>query len=136
MPEEEVVELKFRLYDGSDMGPFRYSPASTVSMLKDRIFAEILENNRTVGQCRVPLGELPKGVIITMHVVVQPPLLKAKTVTVFYNHTYIPQRAVPYRYKEDPSSYWHGTLGQVLPVVPAVRAPFTQGHEQYPQWYC
>lgn len=68
----------------------------------------ILENNRTVGQCRVPLGELPKGVIITMHVVVQPPLLKAKTgifhsgiycVTVFYNHTYIPQRAVSYRYK-------------------------------------
>ncbi|KAG2405206.1 Membrane-anchored ubiquitin-fold protein [Vigna angularis] len=101
MPEEEVVELKFRLYDGSDMGPFRYSPASTVSVLKDRIFADwpkdkkiipksandiklisagrILENNRTVGQCRVPLGELPKGVIITMHVVVQPPLLKAKT---------------------------------------------------------
>ncbi|XP_027937378.1 membrane-anchored ubiquitin-fold protein 3-like [Vigna unguiculata] len=101
MPEEEVVELKFRLYDGSDMGPFCYSPASTVSMLKDRIFADwpkdkkiipksandiklisggrILENNRSVGQCRVPLGELPKGVIITMHVVVQPPLLKAKT---------------------------------------------------------
>ncbi|QCD96768.1 hypothetical protein DEO72_LG6g1478 [Vigna unguiculata] len=105
MPEEEVVELKFRLYDGSDMGPFCYSPASTVSMLKDRIFADwpkdkkiipksandiklisggrILENNRSVGQCRVPLGELPKGVIITMHVVVQPPLLKAKTVCFF-----------------------------------------------------
>lgn len=41
MPEEEdFVELKFRLYDGSDMGPFRYSPASTVSMLKERIVAE------------------------------------------------------------------------------------------------
>ena len=32
MPEEEVVEIKFRLYDGSDMGPFRYSPASTIAM--------------------------------------------------------------------------------------------------------
>lgn len=40
MPEEEVVELKFRLYDGSDIGPFRYSPASTIAMLKDRIFAD------------------------------------------------------------------------------------------------
>ncbi|KAL5171942.1 Membrane-anchored ubiquitin-fold protein 3 [Glycine soja] len=117
MPEEEVVELKFRLYDGSDIGPFRYSPASTIAMLKDRIFADwpkgktqvltrfsrsqvvgldkkiipkaandiklisagkILENHKTVGQCRVPFGELPKGVI-TMHVVVQPSLLKAKT---------------------------------------------------------
>ncbi|KAG4912557.1 hypothetical protein AAZX31_19G086200 [Glycine max] len=101
MPEEEVLELKFRLYDGSDIGPFRYSPASTIAMLKDRIFADwprdkkiipkaandiklisagkILENNKTVGQCRVPFGELPKGGVITMHVVVQPSLLKTKT---------------------------------------------------------
>lgn len=39
---------------------------------------KILENNKTVGQCKVPFGELPKGTI-TMHVVVQPPLTKAKT---------------------------------------------------------
>ena len=39
---------------------------------------KILENSRTVGQCRIPFGELPKGVI-TMHVVVQPSLAKAKT---------------------------------------------------------
>ncbi|GLT27210.1 hypothetical protein SLA2020_022260 [Shorea laevis] len=29
MPEEDLVEVKFRLYDGSDVGPFRYSPTST-----------------------------------------------------------------------------------------------------------
>ena len=40
MPEEDLVELKFRLYDGSDIGPFRYSPASTVAMLKERIVAD------------------------------------------------------------------------------------------------
>lgn len=40
MPEEDLVELKFRLYDGSDIGPFRYSPTSTVAMLKERIVAE------------------------------------------------------------------------------------------------
>ena len=40
MPEEDLIELKFRLYDGSDIGPFRYSPASTVAMLKERIVAE------------------------------------------------------------------------------------------------
>lgn len=40
MPEEDLIELKFRLYDGSDIGPFRYSPASTVAMLKERIVTE------------------------------------------------------------------------------------------------
>ncbi|RZC60557.1 hypothetical protein C5167_022310 [Papaver somniferum] len=100
MPEEDLVELKFRLYDGTDIGPIRYSSASTVSMLKERIIADwpkdkkvipkaandvklisagkILENNKTVGQCKAPFGELPGGVI-TMHVVVQPSLAKSKT---------------------------------------------------------
>ncbi|KAI3463131.1 hypothetical protein Pfo_019794 [Paulownia fortunei] len=100
MPEEDFVELKFRLYDGSDVGPFRYSPASTVAMLKERIVAEwpkdkkiapkaasdvklisggkILENNKTVAQCKMPFGELPNGVV-TMHAVVQPSVAKAKT---------------------------------------------------------
>ncbi|XP_077212185.1 membrane-anchored ubiquitin-fold protein 3-like isoform X2 [Tasmannia lanceolata] len=100
MSEEELIELKFRLYDGSDIGPIRYSSNSTVGMLKERIVSEwprdkkivpkaandvklisagkILENNRTVGQCRVTFGELPGGVI-TMHVVVQPSLVKTKT---------------------------------------------------------
>lgn len=40
MPEEDLVELKFRLYDGTDIGPIRYSSASTVAMLKERIVAE------------------------------------------------------------------------------------------------
>jgi hypothetical protein len=50
---------------------------------------KVLENNKTVGQCRVPFGELPRGVI-TMHAVVQPSLAKAKTgrflhLCMFYN---------------------------------------------------
>ncbi|EYU31844.1 hypothetical protein MIMGU_mgv1a0165172mg, partial [Erythranthe guttata] len=39
---------------------------------------KILENNKTVAQCKMPFGELPNGVI-TMHAVVQPSLAKAKT---------------------------------------------------------
>ncbi|XP_076954349.1 membrane-anchored ubiquitin-fold protein 4-like [Bidens hawaiensis] len=101
MPEEDLLELKFRLLDGSDIGPFMYPPASTVAMLKERIVSEwpkdkkggpksandiklinagkILENSKTVGQCRTLFGEeLPKGVI-TMHAVVQMSLTKAKT---------------------------------------------------------
>lgn len=39
---------------------------------------KILENNKTIAQCKPPFGELPGG-IITMHVVVQPSLVKAKT---------------------------------------------------------
>lgn len=100
MPEEDLVDIKFRLYDGTDIGPFRYSSASTVDMLKERIVSDwpkgktiipkaanevklissgkILENNKTVGQCRTPFGELG-GAIVIMHVVVQPSLSKTKT---------------------------------------------------------
>ncbi|XP_021737438.1 membrane-anchored ubiquitin-fold protein 3-like isoform X1 [Chenopodium quinoa] len=99
MPEEDLVDIKFRLYDGSDIGPFRYSSASTIEMLKERIvsewpkgktvvpkvaneiklinFGKILENNKTVGQCRAPFGELTGGVMV-MHVVVQPSQTKTK----------------------------------------------------------
>ncbi|XP_019463351.1 PREDICTED: membrane-anchored ubiquitin-fold protein 3 isoform X1 [Lupinus angustifolius] len=99
MPEEDLVDIKFRLYDGSDIGPFRYSSAATVDVLKQRIVSDwpkgktvipkaanelklissgkILENNKTVGQCKVPLGDIGGGVLI-MHVVVQPSLAKTK----------------------------------------------------------
>ncbi|KAE9602699.1 hypothetical protein Lal_00049809 [Lupinus albus] len=99
MPEEDLVEIKFRLYDGSDIGPFRYSSAATVDVLKQRIVSDwpkgktvipkaanevklissgkILENNKTVGQCKGPLGDIGGGVLI-MHVVVQPSLAKTK----------------------------------------------------------
>lgn len=41
MPDQEnPVELKFRLYDGSDIGPIRCASSSTVSMLKERIISE------------------------------------------------------------------------------------------------
>ncbi|XP_042385239.1 membrane-anchored ubiquitin-fold protein 4-like isoform X3 [Zingiber officinale] len=100
MPEEDLVELKFRLYDGSDIGPIRYAASSTVAMLKERIISEwprdkkiiprvatdvklicggkMLENNKTVAQCRSPFDEISGG-FITMHVVVQPSSSKVKT---------------------------------------------------------
>lgn len=40
MPEEDLIELKFRLYDGSDIGPFQYAPTSTIAILKERIVAD------------------------------------------------------------------------------------------------
>ncbi|KAE8694531.1 Membrane-anchored ubiquitin-fold protein 4 [Hibiscus syriacus] len=100
MPVEDLVDIKFRLYDGSDIGPFPYSATSTVDMLKQRIVSDwpkgktiipkavnevklissgkILENDKTVGQFQVPFGEVAGGVII-MHVVIQPALAKTKT---------------------------------------------------------
>lgn len=39
---------------------------------------KILENNKTVGQCKTPFGELP-NCVITMHAVVQPSVGKAKS---------------------------------------------------------
>ncbi|CAN8230617.1 unnamed protein product [Cochlearia groenlandica] len=101
MPEEEEsIDIKFRLYDGSDIGPVRYSSASTVDVLKQRVVSDwpkgktlvpkginevklissgkILENNKTVGQCKTPFGEIAGGVTV-MHVVLQPSLAKSKT---------------------------------------------------------
>ncbi|KAH7524446.1 hypothetical protein FEM48_Zijuj06G0120000 [Ziziphus jujuba var. spinosa] len=120
MAGQDSIELKFRLSDGSDIGPSKYSPSTTVATLKEKILAQwpkvfsivkadigsalknafgklllaviikkengprtvndlklinagkVLENNRTLAESRLPL-ELPGGVI-TMHVVVRPPL--------------------------------------------------------------
>ena len=46
----------------------------TINDLKLINAGKILENNRTLAESRVPVGELPGGVI-TMHVVVRPPQL-------------------------------------------------------------
>lgn len=96
MAVEESVELKFRLFDGTDIGPNKYAPATTVASLKERLIAQwpagnenvpktindmklinagkILENNKTLADSRVvPVGECSDSVI-TMHVVVQPTL--------------------------------------------------------------
>ncbi|KAK8600752.1 hypothetical protein V6N13_059515 [Hibiscus sabdariffa] len=95
MAGEELVELKFRLADGTDIGPNKYGPDTTVASLKEKILAhwprdkencpktiqdvklinagKILENNRTLAESRLPVGELPGGVI-TMHVVLRLPL--------------------------------------------------------------
>ncbi|CAI9777977.1 unnamed protein product [Fraxinus pennsylvanica] len=100
MAVEELVELKFRLADGSDIGPIKYSSSTTVGFLKEKIIAQwpkdrengpksindlklinagkILENNKTLMESRLPLTEVPGGVI-TMHVVVRPPLLDKNT---------------------------------------------------------
>lgn len=51
MPEEDLVELKFRIYDGSDIGPFRYSPASTVAMVKEKIVTEWPKGQRVNTLC-------------------------------------------------------------------------------------
>ncbi|KAH7683260.1 Membrane-anchored ubiquitin-fold protein [Dioscorea alata] len=99
MPEEDLVELKFRLYDGTDIGPIRYSSTSTVAMVKERIISEwpkdkkimpkvindlklisagkILDDNKTVAQCKPSFSEVSG--VITIHVVVQPSSAKAKS---------------------------------------------------------
>ncbi|CAK9174251.1 unnamed protein product [Ilex paraguariensis] len=96
MAVEELIDLKFRLADGTDIGPSKYSPSTTVGSLKEKIITQwpqdkengpktvndvklinagkILENNRTLDESRLPAGEVPGGVI-TMHVVVRPPVL-------------------------------------------------------------
>ncbi|KAL4184369.1 hypothetical protein AMTRI_Chr10g225280 [Amborella trichopoda] len=91
---QEQFEIKFRLFDGSDIGPKKYPAATSVATIKENIIAQwpkdkengprtvsdvklinagrILENNRTLGECRSPICDFPGGVT-TMHVVVKPP---------------------------------------------------------------
>ncbi|RRT39060.1 hypothetical protein B296_00036546, partial [Ensete ventricosum] len=132
MAGEDLIDVKFRLFDGTDIGPSKYDPTTTVASLKETILArwpqgervfpsrlipsvvhidefsnllpllivsgnfdlvlgkeiaprtindvklinagKILENNQTIAESRTPVCELPGGVI-TMHVVVRPPML-------------------------------------------------------------
>ncbi|KAF8378767.1 hypothetical protein HHK36_030116 [Tetracentron sinense] len=91
---QDQLEIKFRLNDGSDIGPKSFPAATSVATLKESILAQwpkekenaprtvkdmmlisegkILANNRTLRECRSPMFSLPGGVT-TMHVVVQPP---------------------------------------------------------------
>ncbi|XP_071706800.1 membrane-anchored ubiquitin-fold protein 2-like [Rutidosis leptorrhynchoides] len=100
---QDSLEIKFRLIDGSDIGPKSFPTASSVANLKESILSQwpkdkanaprtvkdiklisagkILENNKTVGECRNALCDVPGG-ITTMHVVVsQPPQEKEKKAT-------------------------------------------------------
>ncbi|KAG6578556.1 Membrane-anchored ubiquitin-fold protein 1, partial [Cucurbita argyrosperma subsp. sororia] len=94
---EDQLDIKFRLNDGSDIGPKTFPAATTIATLKESIIAQwprgkengprtvkdvklisagkILENNRTVNDCSSQLYDIP-GSVTTMHVVIQPPSLE------------------------------------------------------------
>lgn len=40
MAVQDLIEVKFRLSDGSDIGPSKYSPTTTVAALKEKILAQ------------------------------------------------------------------------------------------------
>ncbi|KAJ8637426.1 hypothetical protein MRB53_011693 [Persea americana] len=89
----EQLEIKFRLHDGSDIGPRRFPAATSVATVKESILAQwpkekengprtvndvklinagkVLENNRTLGECKSPICDAAE--VTTMHVVVRPP---------------------------------------------------------------
>ncbi|GFZ10005.1 membrane-anchored ubiquitin-fold protein 6 precursor [Actinidia rufa] len=116
MAGEDLVELKFRLADGTDIGPSKYSPSTTMGSLKEKILAQwpkdkenapksisdiklinagkILENNKTLADSRLPIGEL-SGAVITMHVVVRPPVSDENSV--------LPKVVVSYSYTAAPA---------------------------------
>ncbi|XP_075520561.1 membrane-anchored ubiquitin-fold protein 3-like [Primulina tabacum] len=97
---DKRLELKFRIFDGTDIGHGTYSHSITAATLKQRLLSQwprdksivpksvndmklihagkFLENGKTLAESRVAqVGELSGGVI-TMHVVVQLPVAKRK----------------------------------------------------------
>ncbi|XP_065635414.1 membrane-anchored ubiquitin-fold protein 3 [Quercus suber] len=90
---EETIELRFRIYDGTDIGQGAYALSMTffffffldktvtpnsVNDVKLIHAGKILEDNKTLADSKITIGDLPGGVV-TMHVVVQPPVAKKKT---------------------------------------------------------
>mmetsp|Transcript_16811 Transcript_16811/g.54990 ORF Transcript_16811/g.54990 Transcript_16811/m.54990 type:complete len:113 (-) Transcript_16811:329-667(-) len=86
----DEMSIRFRLGDGTDIGPFTFSPVTSLWNVKERIIAEwprdndrpgstaelklihsgkILDNNKTLGEVGVPANML-----VTMHVVIRPPV--------------------------------------------------------------
>ncbi|KAM1229012.1 hypothetical protein ACFX13_008249 [Malus domestica] len=95
----EHIALKFRIYDGTDIGINTYAPSMTVSSLKKRLLAEwphaktvtpksvdevkiihggkVLENSKTLADSRITTGN-QTGEAVIMHAVVQPLVPKNK----------------------------------------------------------
>nr|XP_043636824.1 membrane-anchored ubiquitin-fold protein 3-like [Erigeron canadensis] len=93
----EYIELKFRIYDGTDICHCSYVSSSTILSLKQKLVSEwpqgksmvpktsndiklihlgkVLENNKTLSESGVRDGAFAGGVI-TMHVVIQPVIAK------------------------------------------------------------
>ncbi|VVA96120.1 unnamed protein product [Arabis nemorensis] len=91
----DQLEIKFRLTDGSDIGPKAFPDATTVAALKETVISEwprekengprtvkevklisagkVLENSKTVKDYRSPVSNLV-GAVTTMHVIIQPPV--------------------------------------------------------------
>ncbi|WZZ01153.1 hypothetical protein YC2023_073481 [Brassica napus] len=82
MAGEDWIELKFKFTDGLKVTyvPSLYSEniPKTVNDVKLINAGKILDNNRTLAESTLPVGELP-GMVITMHVVLRPPTLDKKS---------------------------------------------------------
>eukprot|EP00245_Coleochaete_scutata_P011737 TRINITY_DN4424_c1_g1_i1.p1 TRINITY_DN4424_c1_g1~~TRINITY_DN4424_c1_g1_i1.p1 ORF type:complete len:157 (+),score=36.13 TRINITY_DN4424_c1_g1_i1:292-762(+) len=91
----DEIELRFRLIAGTDIGPHKYPPSTTVLQLKEAVVAKwpagidnapktahemklihsgkVLENNKTLGESVKQIGDpVSPRPVVTMHVVVRP----------------------------------------------------------------
>lgn len=91
----KTVDIKFRLVDGSDIGPLKFASTSTVETLKNKILerwpegkangpkdtkvlkliinGKILENDKKISDSSIMLPGVAGTDFITMHVLVQNP---------------------------------------------------------------
>ncbi|KAL3517481.1 hypothetical protein ACH5RR_020070 [Cinchona calisaya] len=89
---EEQVELKFRIFDGTDIGHGNYTSSTAIATLKQKLLDEwpqdksvapksvddiklihagrVLDDEATLAESRIPIGDVSG--VVTMHVVVQP----------------------------------------------------------------
>ncbi|KAF9687280.1 hypothetical protein SADUNF_Sadunf02G0077200 [Salix dunnii] len=94
MATSALIEVRFRLPDGNDIGPNKYNEAANVATLKEHVIEQwpkdkengpktikdvkliyaghVLENHRTLAESRLPVGDRLAGVV-TIHVVLRPP---------------------------------------------------------------
>ncbi|CAF2271580.1 hypothetical protein HID58_014847 [Brassica napus] len=94
MAGEDWIELKFKFADGLKIIKRLYcgkkiddrnseNIPKTLNDVKLINAGKILDNNRTLAESTLPVGELP-GMVITMHVVLRPPTLDKKSRKCFF----------------------------------------------------
>lgn len=54
MAGEDLIEVKFRLFDGTDIGPSKYDPTTTVASLKETILARWPQGERVFPPRLIP----------------------------------------------------------------------------------
>ena len=65
---KEPIEVKFRLFDGTDIGPSKYDPSTTVAALKEFVLARWPQGEETLSLVPLRAWRLLLALLIYIYV--------------------------------------------------------------------